>query len=138
MPEITICKPDLLWYLGSVYSCLLPNVNIFQYTNIHDFIDEMDGPKKHDFQESLKNCLNGSESNENLKKLTEGYEGLGISFIKSIRLVSNDGSEKILDKSFMKRIVHEKHGICYTFQEKYWKRYYYSWLCFPLYCYQSN
>lgn len=104
MPEITLCYSHFLEYLKQAYSC----------------IDE----NQHEFKQAIQNCLENDPSTPILTEIMfKEFEDFGISFFDSIKLVSNLGYQKELDIFLMKKVLHEKYGICYTFQGKYWSRY---------------
>ena len=105
-PDVTICHSDFEQKLGQFFPCAY------------------DWQNPHQFTKGIINCLQtNSETTIQTELTSMEFADLGTPFLKNLTLVSNSGHVAVLDiKTMMKKVFHEKYGICYTLEEKYWNR----------------
>lgn len=107
-PFITVCPViDVLYYADLIYPPIPDNLS--EYVLCMRLYPS-------DFFQGLKKCL---VSNPDMYSFIFNMDSP--QFIPTLTLLS-DQEEKNLDIGLWARVFHEKYGLCYTLDSKYWKR----------------
>lgn len=80
------------------------------------------GYDEYNFKEIIQTCLSNNPSTSILAKLSCFDYSNDIALFKNITLISNSGKVLVLNLTLLKKVFHEKYGICYTLPGKYWNR----------------